>query len=377
MRNQFRGINTFHLSKPQTRKVFVFLLLATALIFAFVGAFAMFQAKTSIRSSSFGKVTSQIQTKTLLMLISQTLPYLREQKDLVNHDHLFSRLFFEITTSINPRDPRTFLGRELPLFTLFDTEIDVASADVDFSSIPIESPPPPQLEEEIIRGVADAEWERQREEISGPSRKKILIYHTHFWESYLPEINEKDPRLASSLQKNVMQIGKRMANRLNQMGIGAVTMDRVPKTGWVGSYQHSRVMAVNMMKKYKDITYLIDIHRDSRRRKQTTIEIEGKTYARLAFVVGEASKNFEKNRQLAREMHNKINQRYPGLSRGVVTKKRANGNNGEYNQSLSPNSMLVEVGGVDNTFEEGFRSIEVLAEVLGEKLLQAIPVSTK
>ncbi|RAL25838.1 stage II sporulation protein P [Thermoflavimicrobium daqui] len=379
MRNRVRGFTIFNLSKPHIRKVFVFLLISTALTFAMVGTFAMFQAKTTIRSSSLGRVTTHIQTKTLILLMGQVLPYLREGENIAKQDNLFTQLFFEVIASINPRDPRTFLGRELPLFTLFDAEIDLASADVDYTSIPIESPPPPELEREIIRGVNQAQWDQKQQEdaIEGPRLKQIFIYHTHFWESYLPELNEKNPNRANSVKTNIMRVGKHMANHLNRMGVGAIVADKLPRSGWVGAYSHSRSLAVSMMKKYNDIHYLIDIHRDSRRRAQTTIDINGKTYARLAFVVGEASKNFEKNRQLAREMHIKINQLYPGLSRGVITKKRANGNNGEYNQSLSPNSMLVEVGGVDNDFKEAFRSIEVLAQVLGEKIQQATPVSTK
>jgi stage II sporulation protein P len=42
------------------------------------------------------------------------------------------------------------------------------------------------------------------------------------------------------------------------------------------------------------------------------------------------------------------------------------GSNGEFNQSLSPRSVLVEVGGVDNTLAEGYRSAGILAEVLAE-----------
>jgi stage II sporulation protein P len=76
-------------------------------------------------------------------------------------------------------------------------------------------------------------------------------------------------------------------------------------------------------------------------------------------------------------MHNRINQLVPGLSRAVIIKERGNGNNGEYNQSLSPNSMLLEVGGVDNSFAEAYRSIDVLSKVLTENIQGATPVTAK
>ncbi len=38
--------------------------------------------------------------------------------------------------------------------------------------------------------------------------------------------------------------------------------------------------------KNKNLQYTIDIHRDSRRKKNTTADIKGKSYARVAIVVG-------------------------------------------------------------------------------------------
>ncbi|HVH95944.1 MAG TPA: stage II sporulation protein P, partial [Bacillus sp. (in: firmicutes)] len=40
--------------------------------------------------------------------------------------------------------------------------------------------------------------------------------------------------------------------------------------------------------------------------------------------------------------------------------------NGKFNQDLSENAILVEFGGVDNTFEELNNSAEALADVISE-----------
>jgi len=53
------------------------------------------------------------------------------------------------------------------------------------------------------------------------------------------------------------------------------------------------------------------------------------------------------------------------LSRGVWGKTAANGN-GEYNQSVSPGSVLIEIGGVDNTLEECYRTADALAKIIAE-----------
>ncbi|MBA4493120.1 stage II sporulation protein P [Paenactinomyces guangxiensis] len=379
MRNQYRGFTTVNLSRPGQRRVFVLLILGTALIFSIAGAFAMFQAKNSMQTSDLSKVTSHLSDKTLVMLIGGEVPYLQEHVQAYGIEKMVSRLIFEMATSIDFRDPRTFLGRELPLFALFDTEIDVASSDVDYTSIPIESPPPPELEKEILKGMQGSESSNDEESLpdaelrQGANTKHVLIYNTHFWESYLPELGETNPGKASDVDKNVTQISKYMAKQLEKMGVGAMTVQR--KYTWNSSYAKSRKMVQSVMKQNDDLQYLIDIHRDSLPRNKTTIKgKDGKTYARLAFVVGGSSKNYEKNLKLARYLHNRVNQIFPGLSRAVVIKKRTNGNNGEYNQSLSPNSTLVEVGGVGNNFEEAYRSVDILAKVLTERVLDATPV---
>jgi stage II sporulation protein P len=268
------------------------------------------------------------------------------------------------------------LGRELPLYALFDSEIYVASADVDYTSIPMESPPPPELDKEIMKAMENPDQDRTSRDDGSIKDKKVIIYNTHFWESYLPELKRKNPNQATDVNKNITYVSKRMVRDLEKMGVGAMTVER--KYTWnSGAYVQSRKMVLSVLKQEKDATYLIDLHRDSRRRSKTTIVYNGQPYARLAFVVGKASTHFEQNLRLAREMHNRINQLVPGLSRAVIIKERGNGNNGEYNQSLSPNSMLLEVGGVDNSFAEAYRSIDVLSKVLTENIQGATPVTAK
>ena len=53
------------------------------------------------------------------------------------------------------------------------------------------------------------------------------------------------------------------------------------------------------------------------------------------------------------------------MSRGVIQKGFQTGN-GIYNQDLSGQAILIEVGGVDNTEEELNRSIDALAKAFGE-----------
>lgn len=393
MRHRYQGFTTLNMSTPRIRKLFVILILGTAVIFVLTGLFAMIQAKRTAHSTDLGRVTAHFSTETLLYLMGGEIPYLSTMEKAAEAPG-FSRFFFEMATSIDPKDPRTFLGSELPGFALFDTEIVVAGEGVDYTSVPIESPPPSDLQKEITEDRKEKEQKRkeeekkqkeeEREQEKGSEEKKqasktpdkVFIYHTHFTESFLPELEADQPNGAYDPKVNITRVGNRLGKDLEKLGIGAQVHDEGYQAEWNKMYQASRKTVVEAMKKNDDLHYFIDLHRDSQRREKTTTEINGKNYARVAFVVGTAHPHWEKNEQLARKMHKKLDELYPGLSKGVFRKSRAMGN-GEYNQSLSPNSMLVEVGGVDNSFEETFRTTEALARALAEVHFQAVPVDKK
>ena len=209
-------------------------------------------------------------------------------------------------------------------------------------------------------------------------RDVVYVYFSHNRESFLPYLQGvTNPNHAYHSQVNVTNIGDKLKEELEKGGIGTV----VDKTdieaklkekglSFARSYQESRTVVEAAVTQNRDLTYLIDIHRDSRRKKDTTIEINGKTYAKLAFVIGGEHANYEKNLAFANELQKRFDSSYKGLSRGVFTKK-GSGTNGKFNQDLSEKAILVEFGGVDNTFEELYNSAEILAEVISDYYWQA------
>lgn len=385
-RHRFAALN---MSGSRVRQMFVFLLLGTAIIFIFTGFFAMMRAKQNSRSSDIGRFTSGLTAETMVEVMSQEIPYLGNIVQIPQKEGMVSRLTFELATSIDPRDPRTFLGRELPGFALFDTEIVVAGQGVDYTDIPVESAPPPDLEEKLAKDTEASKSSDSQgsEEDSGEKKpaagaggaktKRVFIYHTHATESYLPELSgEKSPNRAYDNKKNITLVGKRLGEELEKMGIGSQVHTKPFQAEWNRLYQASRETVVAAMNQNNDLKYLIDVHRDSKRRDKTTHYIHGKPYATIAFVVGTANDNWEENEKFSRQLHKKLEELYPGLSKGVFRKSRAQGN-GEYNQSLSPRSILVEIGGVDNTFEEAYRTAEALARAIAEIHFEATPVDAK
>ncbi|MNG21954.1 Stage II sporulation protein P (SpoIIP) [compost metagenome] len=102
--------------------------------------------------------------------------------------------------------------------------------------------------------------------------------------------------------------------------------------------------------------------------------INNEPYAKLIFVIGTGNQNYKKNLEVASALHEILKKKYPNISRGVIYKDFSTGN-GIYNQDLSGQSILIELGGVDNTAEELNRSIDALAEAFSEYYWKAEKVN--
>lgn len=193
----------------------------------------------------------------------------------------------------------------------------------------------------------------------------IYIYNTHQLENY----NSKNLDIYG-ITPNVMMASYLLKEKLNRLGLPTVVEDTnieelLNINGWdySASYKASRLLILDKKNKYSSLEYFIDIHRDSVNKDSTYIEIDKKKYARILFVIGLEHDNYRKNLDLATNINNAFNQKYPKLSRGILKKEGA-GVDGIYNQDISSNSMLIEVGGVDNTIDEVLNTIEAISVVL-------------
>jgi stage II sporulation protein P len=168
---------------------------------------------------------------------------------------------------------------------------------------------------------------------------------------------------------NITKVGESLSRELTERGI-QTDVDTTNMTAslhsrdmqWHQAYLLSREIVKTSIEENKEINYIFDLHRDSTRRDVTIVTINNEVYARILFVIGESHPDYEKNLKLAKELHYKLEEKYPGLSRGVFGKDLTDGN-GIYNQDLMENSILIEFGGVDNHMDELYRSTEAFAEV--------------
>lgn len=197
----------------------------------------------------------------------------------------------------------------------------------------------------------------------------VFIYHTHNRESWNSEVGEGEKN-ASSKSKNITLVGERLAEQLESRGVGAMVSNTdypttVPNYEWNYSYKYSKKTVKEAIASNDNLKFFFDLHRDSQERKYTTAEINGVSYAQVYFIIGQRNPHWKDNEAFAKSIHEKLEAKYPGLSRGIWGKTASSGN-AEYNQSLAEQNVLIEVGGVDNTLEESYRTADVLAEIIAE-----------
>ena len=193
----------------------------------------------------------------------------------------------------------------------------------------------------------------------------IYIYNSHQLENYDSANLE-----IYGITPNVLMASYILKEKLNDKGLSTIVEDtdmteflRINNWDHSSSYKASRLLILDKQSKYSSLKYFIDIHRDSVTKDVSTITINDKRYARILFVVGLDHDNYQPNLDVANAINDIANKSYSGLSRGVLTKTGLNVD-GVYNQDLSPNSILIEVGGYENNIEEVFNTIEALSDIL-------------
>jgi stage II sporulation protein P len=330
--------------------------------------------KLKVDTLFYSTMSDMVPKETLLKLLSEEITYLR----VMNEGELQSDFdLLESVTNVSLFDPRSLFGREIPGIENYHTQIAVAGKGTDITNLPVESPAPTdeQLKnQEIDQSQIDQANGDDSENIKEVDKKSVFIYHSHSWEAFSPLIknNQSEDPASTNEKVNVIAIGSKLKQELAERGIGAAqdktdTTKALKEKNWTynESYKLSREHVQEAIAGNNDLHYLIDIHRDSQPREVTTKTINGKQYARLFFIVGKENKNFEKNLAIAKELNAALEKKYPGISRGVFVKTKAEGN-GVYNQDLTERAMLLEFGGVENNLVELYNSTEAFAEIFAD-----------
>ncbi len=390
---------------------FILLSISTLALIIVLGVGGIVQARwIHPPLSSIQGAAASLSGKFFSDMLAMEIPYLDEQqtKSSFSGDTIFS-FALQLATNINPHDPKTLLASGVPGLAAEKTvNLRSAVGNPAFHEPADYAPPKNALEpsdlhvrEEPSGRVAvtdenlplDADRGDASDGPNGDSQGteqppvspplaassdlvRAFIYHSHNRESYLPELEGKSElNEAFDDEINVTLLGKRMAARLKELGIGAASSNKdystaEPAYNWNYSYKYSLKTVKEAFASFPQLNYLFDIHRDSQPRELTTATINGKDYAQIYFIIGRRNPNWEENEAFANAIHSKLEEAYPGLSRGVWGKTASSGN-AEYNQSQSENSILIEIGGPENSLEECYRTVDVLSNIIAEQIMEA------
>lgn len=203
------------------------------------------------------------------------------------------------------------------------------------------------------------------------SDTEVLIMHTHTTESYsssdITKYLASENGRTTNDQKNMIAIGKIIADTLNQNGIKTIhntTVHDYPT--YNKAYTRAAATITNLKKQHPNIKIVLDIHRDAigdDKSFKLTTDISGEKAAQVMIVTGTdknglAHENWKKNLIFASHLQKNANTMYPGLMRNLNLRAE------RFNQHLTQGSLIIEIGSNTNTLEEAKLSAKVFSEVI-------------
>lgn len=203
--------------------------------------------------------------------------------------------------------------------------------------------------------------------------KRILIYHTHTYEAYQQDPQNKYTQLeqwrTKDDQHNIIAVGRALRASLEALGF-EVTHDTTafePPT-LTDAYDRSLTMLTKRQQNGEQYDLYLDLHRDaiasttSIKRVVTNGDTE---IARFMVLVGQGTTggyaekpDWRTNKQLADSITAALNAQIDGLARDVKIKT------GRFNQHVNNCCLLIECGTNWNTLEEVLNGIPYLAQAI-------------
>ncbi|NLO88719.1 MAG: stage II sporulation protein P [Clostridia bacterium] len=299
-------------------------------------------------------------------VLKQGFPVLiyQEEGKALSPGEVFKKIVLGLT-EIDVEDPRTLIGSQLNFL------IDMEKGDWDTQGM---TPYPEENNETTAKNGESAAVSNSSPENATDTAGEVLsvgdnplvgIYNTHNSETYMATDGVKHKKGKNG---GVVRVAEVLESCLkNKYGITVIRSAKIHDyPDWSLSYSKSKETAKNMLAQHPSIQILLDIHRDAGLKEKKIVNIKGKDAAQILLIVGSNKRlphpNWEKNKEFAQIINKKMNEMYPGLSRGVRVQ------NGRYNQHLHPHAILVEIGSVKNSLQEAEYSAELFAGVIHEVL---------
>ena len=203
----------------------------------------------------------------------------------------------------------------------------------------------------------------------------MLIYHSHAGETY-SDSPEGNYHSQNNRDKSVLEVGTLLTEQLSQKGWGVAHSTKYHDyPDFTKSYASSLETVKSMLNNHKNINIAIDLHRDGRdlntdadiqkEHERMSTTYKGEKVAKFFFVVGMKNPNLQEVKSLAEDITKFAKSKYPELVLPVVEHKY-----GKFNQYMTENHMLIEIGSNGTSSEEAKASVKYIAEILDEYFKQ-------
>ena len=191
----------------------------------------------------------------------------------------------------------------------------------------------------------------------------VYIYSTHPTETFID-----DELSAHNIEPNIKAMSEVLKDKLEEIGVPTIVeQGDIPaylkehNYNYNQSYSASKYFLEQFLKEKNDIKLYIDLHRDGTAYKNTVTTIGDKRYAKIMFVLGGASTNYDSTVDTSNKINDYFKKYYPSMTRGMYLHK-----NSIFNQNMAENMVLIELGGNENKITEVLNTIDVLAQAIKE-----------
>lgn len=261
------------------------------------------------------------------------------------------KLCLNMVSGIRLEDPLSYLKSEIPMMDVTPVtadSFDEIGTDEITEPSPIEPSGPVSSQPTVENSVKS-------------DIPLIALYNTHNSETF--ELTDGLTHLKGKAGGVAIVAAEIVKTIEEQYGIAAEYCPTIHDMAFNRSYAESEKTVSRLVKDNPKLEMLFDIHRDgSLSREQSLVEINGQKLAKILFVVGTDARadhpKWRENLEFARKISAKMDDMYPGLSRGIAIKQ------GRYNQQFSPRALLVEIGSAQNTTDEAVASGRLFANVV-------------
>ena len=211
--------------------------------------------------------------------------------------------------------------------------------------------------------TAKQESGTSKQKTKATGKPRVLIYHTHATESYLPATSGNYHTTKEA--NTVREAGEILAQTLESQGISVIHDKSIhDNPSYDASYDRSYEAVKKIMKENPTIECIIDLHRDAiaGSAEGPTETVNGRTCASYSYVLSNTTATYQSNKSLLDELNEVAEKQYDDFTANILERPYW------YNQELSDKAILIEMGNNRNHISDVRRTAEVFGQMLAEVL---------